>query len=123
MKRFHLKSGKYEQPRAIAASARADRERYAAVHGKPFPSHLRYLVFKPESDSGRRVPLLVYFPGSGEVGDDLNRQFRHTGIFSIVLPPTSSRATPAISWPYRSRRGREHLSTVFPANRRRCRNS
>ena len=84
MKRYHLKSGKYEQPHAISASAKADRERYAAVHGKPFPSHLRYLLFKPESDAGRHVPLLVYFPGSGEVGDDLMRQFRHTGIFSIV---------------------------------------
>ena len=84
MKRFHLTAGKYEQPHAIAASAKADRERYAAVHGKSFPSHLRYLLFKPKSDSGRRVPLLVYFPGSGEVGDDLNRQFRYTGIFSIV---------------------------------------
>ncbi len=84
MKRFHLTAGKYEQPHAIAASAKADRERYAAVHGKPFPSHLRYLLFKPQSDSGRRAPLLVYFPGSGEVGDDLMRQFRHTGIFSIV---------------------------------------
>ena len=84
MKRFHLTAGKYEQPHPIAASAKSDRERYAAVHGKPFPSHLRFLLFKPNSDSGRRVPLLVYFPGSGEVGDDLMRQFRHTGIFSIV---------------------------------------
>ncbi len=84
LRRYRLTAGKYEQPRAIAESARADRARYARVNGLPFPSHLHYLLYTPEEVSGRRAPLVVYFPGSGEVGEDLLRQFRHTGIFDIV---------------------------------------
>ena len=87
LRRYRLAAGKYEQPHAVAASARADRERYARVNGRPFPSHIHYLLYAPEEVSGRRAPLVVYFPGSGEVGEDLTRQFRHTGIFDIVTAP------------------------------------
>ncbi len=103
LKRYRLTAGKYEQPRAVAESAKADRARYALVHGRPFPSNLRYLLYKPESDSGRRVPLVVYFPGSGEVGDNLEKQFRHTGIFDIVTAESFQESHPcyllAISLP------------------------
>ena len=88
LQRYHLKAGRYEQPHALAPSAESDRTRYALVKGNPFPSHLHYLLYSPDSDmAGKRVPLLVYFPGSGEVGEDVSRQFRHRQIFDIVTSP------------------------------------
>ena len=84
LRHHHLKAGKYVQPHAVAPSARVDRERYALLHGSPFPANLRYLLFTPESAGSRRMPLVVYFPGSGEVGEDVKKQFRQKAIFDIV---------------------------------------
>lgn len=82
--RYGLTAGKYIQPRAMAASAAEDRLRYERVKGKPFPAELRYLLFAPDSNVMREVPLVVYFPGSGETGFDLTRQFRQRSIFGLV---------------------------------------
>lgn len=46
-------------------------------------NELAYLLFKPKG-SGRRVPLVLFVPGSGELGNDLSRQFRQRTIFEKV---------------------------------------
>ena len=82
--RYDFKAARYEQPRAVASSAQEDRERYLAVHGKPFPHKLPFLLYTPDVKSGRKMPLVVYFPGSGEVGGDLIKLFRQSGLFGII---------------------------------------
>lgn len=84
LSRYHLKAGRYEQPRAFSPSAEADRERYRNVKGRPFPTSLLYLLYTPDSRNARKAPLIVYFPGSGEVGSDQMKQFRQRSIFDIV---------------------------------------
>lgn len=57
-------------------------------HKEPYPDRISFLQYTPERREGRiqqePVPLLVFISGCGEVGEDLNRQFRHQTIFSIV---------------------------------------
>ena len=84
LSRYHLKAGRYEQPRAFSPSAEADRERYRNVKGRPFPTSLLYLLYTPDSRNARKAPLIIYFPGSGEVGSDQMKQFRQRSIFDIV---------------------------------------
>lgn len=81
---YHFKAGKYLQARAVAASAEESRQRYELVNGKRFPAELRYLLFVPDASLARNVPLVVYFPGSGETGFDLAKQFRQKSLFSII---------------------------------------
>lgn len=41
---------------------------------------LDYLIFSPTNAIKGKVPMVVYIPGNGEMGD-VGRQFRHKGIF------------------------------------------
>jgi len=52
----------------------------------PYPDRLPFLLFKPDANKagGKPVPLVVFLPGNGELGDDLNRQFKQRGIFEKV---------------------------------------
>jgi len=45
-------------------------------------NRLSYLLYKPKG--GGKVPLLLFIPGSGEMGFDLSRQFRQRTIFEKV---------------------------------------
>ena len=52
---------------------------------KPFPDRLPFLLFTPDAKrGGEPVPLVVFMPGNGELGNDLNRQFRQSLIFERV---------------------------------------
>ena len=46
-------------------------------------NELAYLLFKPKR-GGRQVPLVLFVPGGGELGNDLSRQFRQRTIFEKV---------------------------------------
>ena len=82
--RYRLTAWKYVQPYAFSESARRDRVRHANVKGEDFPGHLRFVLYKPQVAGKRKAPLLVYFPGAGEVGENLVRLFRQSSVFSIV---------------------------------------
>ena len=82
--RYGLEAGKYVQPKAGCASAEAGRERHRRVTGRPFPSSLSYLLYVPKGQKSRKVPLLIYLPGSGERGEDLMRQFHQRTVFARV---------------------------------------
>lgn len=100
---YHFKAGKYVQSRAVAKSAEESRQRYELVNGKRFPAELRYLLYIPDASIARNVPLVIYFPGSGETGFDLVKQFRQKSLFSIVSSKKFQNAHPcyfmAISLP------------------------
>ncbi|MCL1921136.1 MAG: hypothetical protein FWG50_08695 [Kiritimatiellaeota bacterium] len=53
---------------------------------KPFPDRLPFLLFTPDEKllDGKPAPLVVFMPGNGELGNDLNRQFRQSLIFERV---------------------------------------
>lgn len=110
LSRCHLQGGKYIQPHAVAKSAEDDRNRYKLINGKSFPAELRYLLYIPDPSIARDVPLIVYFPGSGETGFDLTKQFHHRSIFSLVSSPKFQNEHPcylmAISLP-------EEIHTVY----------
>ena len=82
--RYGLEAGRYVQPKAGCASAAASRERHRRVTGRPFPSSLSYLLYVPKGQKSRKVPLLIYLPGSGERGEDLLRQFHQRTIFKRI---------------------------------------
>ena len=61
---------------------------YTDSHKEPYSDWIAFLQYTPSGKEGRLqknpMPLLVFISGCGEVGEDLNRQFRQQSIFSIV---------------------------------------
>lgn len=48
-------------------------------------NRLAYMLFTPKGGKlSAKAPLLAYIPGSGEIGEDLTRQFRCRAIFKLV---------------------------------------
>lgn len=45
----------------------------------------RCLLYSPRSSRSKALPLVVHIPGTGEIGDDLSRQFNQRGIFDVVI--------------------------------------
>lgn len=79
-------------PYAVSDALRPDLARYGLSAGmfvqespdEPGKTNeLAYLLFKPKR-GGRQVPLVLFVPGSGELGNDLSRQFRQRTIFEKV---------------------------------------
>jgi hypothetical protein len=75
-------------------------EGHAADFGrtmKLYADSIPFLLFRPQSsgvcwwnpfswfDFGEKVPLVVYLPGNGELGTDLAKQFRQTGVIGRVV--------------------------------------
>ena len=58
----------------------------AAGQRPPLPNRLPFLLFSPNvRQAGTNpVPLIVFMPGNGELGNDLNAQFRQQAIFETV---------------------------------------
>lgn len=58
-------------------------------------NRLAYLLFTPKGKKvPAKVPLLAYIPGSGEIGDDLKRQFRNKALFGLVTSEDFQRRHP-----------------------------
>lgn len=53
---------------------------------KPLPDRLPFLLFTPDEKllGGKPAPLIVFMPGNGELGNDLNKQFGQSLIFERV---------------------------------------
>jgi len=72
------------------------------VDAKMFPNHAKlkssripYLLHTPEADEGNTpVPLVLYFGGTGETGQDLARHLRHPVIFKIIADPAFQKRNP-----------------------------
>lgn len=45
---------------------------------------ISFLLYTPKNKTLKKVPLLLFLPGSGEVGMDLSKQFRQRTIFEMV---------------------------------------
>lgn len=84
LSRYNLTAGRYVQPTAGSPSAEEGRRRFQRVMGRPFPDSVSWLLFKPKGNSAKSVPLVVFLPGAGELGDDLTRQFHQHAIFERV---------------------------------------
>lgn len=52
--------------------------------GKPQPREVGYVLYSPKRGKGGAVPMVVCVPGSGEIGEDLSRQFHQHGLFDKV---------------------------------------
>lgn len=56
------------------------------LHGET--NRLSYLLYAPtNAPADAHLPLLLFIPGSGELGPDIARQFRQRGIFEKVCSP------------------------------------
>ena len=78
--------GPYPNRRGI----RADLRRYgleAGVCSAPDGRRVSFLLRRAKVSRPEPLPLLLYLPGSGEVGTDLSRQFAQRTIFERVCSP------------------------------------
>ena len=72
-------------PLAVGAEAKAEMVRYSLqAYGSGDPTNgLQALLFVPKPMGTRPLPMVVYIPGNGELGD-VSRQFRQKAIFERV---------------------------------------
>ena len=78
--------GPYPNMRGI----RADLRRYgltAGVYSAPDGRRVSFLLRRAKVSRPEPLPLLLYLPGSGEIGIDLSRQFAQRTIFERVCSP------------------------------------
>ncbi len=78
--------GRYPDVRGI----RTDLHRYgleAGVYSAPDGRRVSFLFRRAKVSRPAPLPLLLYLPGSGEVGTDLSRQFSQRTIFERVCSP------------------------------------
>ena len=78
--------GPYPNGRGI----RTDLRRYgleAGVYSAPDGRRVSFLLRRAKVSRPGPLPLLLYLPGSGEVGTDLSRQFAQRTIFERVCSP------------------------------------
>ena len=78
--------GPYSNVRGI----RTDLRRYgleAGVYSAPDGRRVSFLLRRAKVSRPGPLPLLLYLPGSGEVGTDLSRQFAQRTIFKRVCSP------------------------------------
>ena len=78
--------GPYSNVRGI----RTDLRRYgleAGVYSAPDGRRVSFLLRRAKVSRPEPLPLLLYLPGSGEVGTDLSRQFAQRTIFERVCSP------------------------------------
>ena len=73
------------RPLAAPAEARADMARYSlkAYENCDEKNHLQGMLFTPKPVGTSALPMVVYIPGNGELGD-LSRQFRQKAILERV---------------------------------------
>lgn len=85
MQRYGLTAGWYVRDAvATGFSERAALDYYARKNRRAFPDRVPFLLYTPESAATNPLPMLVFLPGRGEVGTDLNRQFRQRGLIEKI---------------------------------------
>lgn len=62
--------------------------------GRAVPQELQYLIYKPDRGRLPKVPLVVYLPGVGEIGESLDRQFHEPAVFRAVTSGSFQRRHP-----------------------------
>ena len=53
-----------------------------------------FLLFTPKLRGAQKMPILMFIPGNGELGTDLNLQFRQRTIFDVVTAPAFQQKYP-----------------------------
>ena len=76
------------RPLAVSSEARAAMTRYGLeAYGNGDAKHpVHALLYTPKAKGGRPLPVVVYIPGCGELGD-VARQFRQPTVFDRVTSP------------------------------------
>ncbi len=86
---------------AQSAEIRRELERYGMTCGKCTRTTLgeevvvRWVMHRPRATS-RKLPVLVFLPGLGELGPDLANLFRNRGIFDLVTSPEFQQRHPCV---------------------------
>ena len=61
---------------------------------KPPPDRIPFLLHTPTTKDRKPVPLVLYFPGNGEVGTNLAAHFKQSTIFSKIASPAFQKENP-----------------------------
>ena len=91
MRLYGLTAGWYVRDAVTADfSERPALDYYAAKNNRAFPDRVPFLLYAPKAAGGggkgaaAAVPMLVFLPGEGEMGTDLNKQFNQKTIIEKV---------------------------------------
>ena len=96
------------RPATVSKPLKADLARYGLVAGyfvrenplpeeggRQLPNRVGYLLFEPKKARNRTdVPMVVYLPGRGELGDSLDRLLHDRTVFERVTAPAFQRQRP-----------------------------
>ena len=89
------------KPPPVSAELRRELDRYNMTYGEcARPSKagnvvVRWALFRPQASS-LKLPVLVFFPGLGELGPDPARMFGNRGIFNLVTSPDFQKKRPCV---------------------------
>jgi len=82
--------------RLVAGTCRFESDPARQDNGHPgsvVRPDINYLLFRPRI-ARTRLPVVVFLPGLGELGDDLSLQFHQRTIFEVVTSPAFQRRHP-----------------------------
>ena len=85
LSRYGLTAGWYVRD-AVATnfSERVALDYFQKKNRRAFPDRVPFLLYTPQTASTNPLPLLVFLPGRGELGQELNRLFNQKGIIEKV---------------------------------------
>lgn len=55
---------------------------------------ISFLLFSPKGNLSQKVPLILFIPGSGEIGFDLSKQFHQRSIFEMLCSENFQKKRP-----------------------------
>lgn len=84
---------RYQMTAGWFRRAAIDPEEYFLDLDKCPVNELPFILYKPKH-SGGRIPMVIYFGGSGEHGTDLMRQFHHQTVFAFLTSPDFQKRHP-----------------------------
>ena len=95
LSRYGLTAGWYVRE-AVATnfSERAALDYFHKKNRRAFPDRVPFLLYTPQTTSTNPLPLLVFLPGKGELGKDLNKLFSQKGIIEKVTSKAFQEAHP-----------------------------
>ena len=89
------------RPPAVSAGLRRQLDRFKMTYGESSRTTdgqtvvVRWAMYKPRASS-QKLPVLVFFPGLGELGPDPERLFGCSGIFDVVTSGDFQKRHPCV---------------------------